>query len=68
MDRPLGSEYLVEDWDRHLFFKVYAALNQQAEQAFELIHLDARGHFLKVPNGLTRKETIELGQYLASLD
>lgn len=68
MDGLLDNELLVDGWDRSLFSKVYAALSQQAEKVFALTHLDTRGHFLKVPDGLSRKETIELGQYLASLE
>jgi tetratricopeptide (TPR) repeat protein len=68
VDGPLGSDTQIQDWDRGFFAKLYSALSQQEEKAFELTQLDARAHFLKVPDRLTRKETIELGQYLVSLD
>mgnify|MGYP001220156821 CR=1 FL=1 len=67
-DRFLSNQSQLKTWDRSMFSTVHSALSQQADQAFKLTHLDARGHFIKVPEILTRKETIELGQYLASLD
>ncbi|MCZ6672554.1 MAG: hypothetical protein O7C75_06405 [Verrucomicrobia bacterium] len=63
---PIRNESQYEKWEDSLFSKLYAALSQQADQEFEIVHLEARAHFIQVPDGLTRKETIELGQYLMS--
>ncbi|MCB1120956.1 MAG: hypothetical protein KJT03_05375, partial [Verrucomicrobiae bacterium] len=68
LDGALNTRSQVEDWERGLFAKLYAALNQQKKKAYEFAQVDARGQFLKVPNGMSRQEVIELGQYLVSLN
>lgn len=67
-DNMLGSPGQLGEWERNLFSKFYAALSQEKKKAHDLAHVDARGQFLKVPAGLSRQETIELGQYLVSLN
>ena len=64
----LGKSSQLKEWDQYLYSNFYTALTKQALQKFELTHLEARGQFIQVPESLSRQETIELGQYLASLD
>ena len=54
----------ANEWDRNLFFLVYSELVTQSEREYENARFDARAHFIEVPRNLSRKEAIELGQYL----
>lgn len=64
----LDSSSKERTWDQMFYTMIHSSLSQKANQNYELIHLEARGQFIKVPEVLSRQETIELGQYLASLD
>ena len=64
----LNSSSQLNAWDQAFYSGLYIALTQETEQQRELTHLEARGQFIQVPEVLSRQETIELGQYLASLN
>jgi hypothetical protein len=64
----LSNDSQVATWDESFYTNLYTALTQEAGRKTELIDLEARGQYLQVPVVLSRQETIELGQYLASLD
>ena len=68
VNSSLGSSSQVALWDSSFYSNLYIALTQQAGKQSELMNLEARGKFIQVPVVLSRQETIELGQYLASLD
>ncbi len=59
-----GGLSQANEWDRSLFFLVYSELVTQSEREYENARFDARAHFIEVPRNLSRKEAIELGQYL----
>ena len=67
-DGSLDSSSRQRAWDQVFYSALHGALSQKSSQDYELIHLEARGQFIQVPEVLSRQETIELGQYLASLD
>lgn len=62
----LNSSGQITNWDGLFYRKLYGALTQQADRAYDFTHVDARSQFIQVPEVLSRKEIIELGQYLAS--
>lgn len=68
MNAILTSEKQLQDWDQALMSKAYVLLSEKAEHSYDLIHLEARAHFLQVPDSLARQEAIELGQYIMSLE
>lgn len=59
-----GGLSQANEWDRSLFFMVYSELMIQSEREYENTRFDARAHYIGVPRNLSRKEAIELGQYL----
>ncbi|QXD23939.1 hypothetical protein F7C95_18820 [Opitutia bacterium ISCC 51] len=63
-----SNDAQVATWDESFYANLYIALTQEAGRKTELIDLEARGQYLQVPGVLSRQETIESGQYLASLD
>lgn len=64
LNGSIGGVAQANAWERDLFMSVYSELSLQAVKEYESIRFDVRTQFLEVPRNLSRKEAIELGQYL----
>ncbi len=64
LDGSIGGIAQANTWEQDLFMSVYSELSIQAVKEHESIRFDARAHYVEVPRNLSRKEAIELGQYL----